>query len=739
MLFVMSEIRTRVRPRHPRLGRLIGRMATACLRGIGSLFGSYGPDSRYARERLASLRQRLAAGERVYLIGLTPGGHDTAAALVEASQAGGIRLLCNHEEGRFLGIKHCDEFPRAACRLMQEELAERGLSFSDVHAVVLGWDYFQWAGAALNAVACELPGSLPLLRSNASPVNFSRAIYRGISAPYRVKRNFDLRQAGPVVHLGHHENHAYFSFAASPFSSSDEPVMILVVDGSGDVGAISWYVARNRQIERLHQNDSLFDSLGLMYGILSSTQGGWPALSSEGRFMGAAAWGNMDRLTNPYYSRLRNVLHFGPDGQVLLNRALANWHRGGCVVPYTRELSDILGPPIPLEQMWNPDAVLRVEDIEHAPITRERVDKAAAVQLVFEDGLFHIVSHLIRTTGSHRLVLSGGTALNCVANMRVVEKFDEAWYARYAPGPARRLHVWAPPTPNDEGVAAGAAIHFACLAGAPLGRPGSQMTHAFYCGRPAEREEIELALQAEDIGWERLGDISEEPELQRIADLLAFMISRDGVVGLYQGAAETGPRALGHRSILANPTNPETRANLNSLVKFRELIRPLAPMATLEGAKEFFELSPGGSDADYNAYNYMILTAPARPRARDMIPAVVHHDGTGRVQIVRASADPFCHAYLKSMGRRVGVEVSVNTSLNVGTPIVQTPVQALEALRRSSGMHGLLLIAADGTAYCAWHNIQTAHKDAGATVQRWLAEHREQMSAAPEDAGSLVR
>jgi carbamoyltransferase len=657
---------------------------------------------------------------------------------VEASQEGGVRLLCNHEEGRFLGQKHCTEFPREACKLMQRELADRGLSFHDVHAVVLGWDYQKWAGASVASVVSELPWSLRLLRGDASPVHFGEAIYKGMSAAYRLKRNFRLPGPGPVIHLGHHENHAYFSFAASPFSSSDEPVIVLVVDGSGDVGAISSYVARNRRIETLHQNDNTFDSLGLMYGILSSSQGGWPALSSEGRFMGAAAWGNMDRLTNPFYSRLRNVLHFGPEGRIYLNRALADWHRGGCARPYTKELSDILGPPIPPEKMWNPDAVLRVEDIEHAPITRERVDKAAAVQLVFEDGLFHIVSDLIRQTGSNKLVLSGGTALNCVANMRIVERFDDAWYARYCPGPSRRLHVWAPPTPNDEGVAAGAAIHFASLAGAPLGKPGTQLNHAFYCGRPASSEEIERALEADDIGSEPLGNIEDESELLRIADLLAFLVSRDAVVGLYQGAAETGPRALGHRSILANPTNPETRTNLNSLVKFRELIRPLAPMATLEAALEYFELSPGASDADYNAYNYMILTAPAREGARDAIPAVIHHDGTGRVQIVRKEVDPFCYAYLKAMGRRVGVEVSVNTSLNVGTPIVQAPEQALEAIRRSSGMHGLVMIAGDGAAWLAWHNVRTDYKDEGETVRTWLAEHQAEYDAASEDVTSVA-
>src|SRR4029077_11261594 len=144
--------------------------------------------------------------------------------------------------------------------------------------------------------------------------------------------------------------------------------------------------------------------------------------------------------------------------------------------------------------------------------------------------------------------------------------------------------------------------------------------------------------------------------------LMAFVIARNGVIALYQGAAETGPRALGHRSILANACDPEARERLNERVKYREAIRPLAPMATLEAAREYFDLLPGASDANYNAYNYMVLTARSKPHARGKIPAVIHADGTGRIQIVNAEDDPLTRAYLKALCRHIGVEVSVNTS-----------------------------------------------------------------------------
>jgi carbamoyltransferase len=201
---------------------------------------------------------------------------------------------------------------------------------------------------------------------------------------------------------------------------------------------------------------------------------------------------------------------------------------------------------------------------------------------------------------------------------------------------------------------------------------------------------------------------------------MVHITEHNGVIGIYQGPAETGPRALGHRSILANPRNLQTRDILNSLVKYREAIRPLAPMATLDAAKRWFHLSPGASDDDYNAYNYMVLTARARPESHGVIPAVIHRDGTGRLQIVREETDPLIYTYLKALGRQIGVEIAVNTSLNVGGPIVQTPAQALRALKRSKGMDGILMMSDEGDVFLVWHNIIAPPKDAGKRLQKWV-------------------
>ena len=235
--------------------------------------------------------------------------------------------------------------------------------------------------------------------------------------------------------------------------------------------------------------------------------------------------------------------------------------------------------------------MLRVEDINHRPDTQDRLDKAAATQLVFEDAMIHVVDHLLRTTGANRLVLTGGVALNAIGNMRLLEHFDEAWFASAQQRKAR-LHLWVPPTPGDAGVTIGAAWLFAHLAGAPRGAP---MTHAFYCGMPPSRDDIAAALKADDIASQLIGDVSTPDGRDAIADLMAFMVAQSGVIALYQGAAETGPRALGHRSILANPCDPASRERLNERVKYREAIRPLAPMATLEAALEYFDLLEGAA------------------------------------------------------------------------------------------------------------------------------------------------
>ena len=682
--------------------------------------------SDFANERIARVHEKLESGATVYLAGIgPPGTHNSGVALVEVTQANGPRLIVNNEEERFSGNKHTSEYPQGSIDAVGATLGGMGRDVGDIAAWLTSWDYPALAGTLARSVLEELPQSLKLLRTTEAAGFDGRRLDQMTRTPKILGKQLGLSTRVPLICMPHHDNHAWFSFAASPFADNYEPIAIAVLDGTGDHGSISLYVAENGAMRRLYCNDSVFDSLGAFYSVISSTQGGWTWLSSEGRYMGAAAWGDMNRASNPYYARLKDVLHFGSDGQVRLNRALANWYCDPFDQPYKTALIEILGEPLKPDQLWNPDAVLRVEDIHHRPDTRDRLDKAAATQLVFEDAMIHVVDHLLRTTGANRLVLTGGVALNAVGNMRLLEHFDEAWFAK-AQQRKTRLHLWVPPTPGDPGVTIGAAWLFAHLAGAPRGAP---MSHAFYCGTSPSASDIATALTADDIASQRIGDISTPDGRDAVADLMAFIIARNGIVALYQGPAETGPRALGHRSIFANPCDPQTRERLNERVKYREAIRPLAPMATLEAALEYFDLLEGASDADYNAYNYMVLTARAKPDARHRIPAVIHADGTGRLQIVREHTDPLTYAYLKALGRRIGVEVAVNTSFNVAGPIAQTSAQAIETLRRSKGMDAVLMFAEEGGVFAAWHGTSAESRGEG-RFRKWLDEWRIETCAA---------
>jgi carbamoyltransferase len=710
----------RIGPSHPRLGAAASQFALPLLDHYYSHQQIYRPTSAFAVERLRAIRAQLERGGTVYIGGIAVGGsHNSGVALLEVSPERGPQIICNNEEERFSGKKHTTEYPFNAIDALAKIMDRIGIGSDQIETWVGTFDYAALGASVIRTFFEEFPWSaLNALSQTANPafeVNFG---FQAHGAANKLGRQLGVDHPVPIVGIPHHDNHAWFSFSTSPFARSETPVVIAVLDAMGDQGAISLYTARDGLIQKLRCNNSMYDSLGIYYMIISSTQGGWSWLSSEGRYMGAAAYGNLDRNANPFYGPLSEIFCLRPEGQVYLNRSLANWHRSLFRNPYTWKLIRILGDPITYKDMWNPDAILRVEDTQHSVSTQERYDKAAATQMVFEDAVFHIIDYLIRQTGSNKLILTGGTALNALANMHALEHFDEDYYRR-ALGRRERLHLWVPPIPGDSGAPIGAAYIFAHLAGAGTGLP---LHHAFYCGLAPTATEIRAALgNAPDVMWTELGDIAAPARLRAIADFMAFMTARDGVFAIMQGAAETGPRALGHRSIFANPCNPRTRAVLNERVKYREAIRPLAPMMTLEAAHRWFDLSEGASDADYSAYNYMVLTARAKPEARVRIPAVIHADGTGRLQIVREDTNPLAYAYLKALGRRIGVEVAVNTSFNVGGPIVQTAIQAVDTLRRSRAMDAVLMFAEGGPVFAAWQNA-TDGPEERRRFRKWLAE-----------------
>jgi len=725
----------RLAPRHPVLGRWGGALSEAVMGVVYRMAGLPTPSARTTRRWERAFQDRLATGEEVLLLGCGIAGHNTGVALVGVSAERGVTLYANHEEERYAAIKHYGGFPEQSLRAASRSIVEIGRSTADLFACICTWDYPAGIGLTVRSALEEAPTGLHLLRPSATPKANATHAWGALGGARRLRRALG-RPDIPVFGSPHHDNHAYFSWAVSPFGRDGGRTLVLVSDGYGDRGSISIYLAEDHVLRQVWCNDAVFDSLGLFYAVLSSTQGGWTTLSSEGRYMGAAAWGDASRETNPWYRRLRDVFALEADGRVRLNRTLANWPRMGEIRPYTDGLTALIGEPVPPEKMWNPDAILSVDDIQHSPVTQERVDKAAAVQLVFEDALFHVLEHWLTVTRCSRVVLTGGTALNCVANMRLFDHFDERFFERRFGESRRRLELWVPPTPGDAGVTMGAACAFALKHGA---RPGRPLEHAFLCGNAPKEAEILAALRARpDVGAIPIGDVRSGEGLDAVADLMAFLVSKDAIIAIFQGAAETGPRALGHRSILANPCNALARDQLNSKVKFRERIRPLAPMVTLHAAERLFQMEEGAGADNGNAYNWMVLTCRATDEARLLIPAVVHQDGTARIQIVRHETDPLMFAYLQALGRHIGVEASINTSLNVGAPIAQSPEHALDTMRRSLGMDALFLVASEGPVYVAWQRVVAPPKDDGARLQLWLSEWRAQRGGARSEVQGPV-
>ncbi|NEY35121.1 carbamoyltransferase [Streptomyces sp. PRKS01-65] len=288
---------------------------------------------------------------------------------------------------------------------------------------------------------------------------------------------------------------------------------------------------------------------------------------------------------------------------------------------------------------WAAFAPARAKDEDWTP---DHADLAASAQAVLEETLLDLVHWLHREAGGETLTMAGGVALNCVANSKIARQ-----------GPYRR--VWVQPAAGDAGTALGGALHLAAREGAPQPMPGADL------GRGWSEAELRAWLETAAVPYEEPGDI---------AETVAAELARDGIVAWFQGRSEYGPRALGHRSLLAHPGRAENLERLNH-VKGREEFRPVAPMVLADRAPEIFD-GPVPSP-------YMLFVHDVAPAWRDRIPAVVHVDGTARIQTVEERREPLVARMLTAFERRTGLPVVVNTSLNTaGRPMVDDPRDALE-------------------------------------------------------------
>lgn len=565
------------------------------------------------------------------IVGLSAYHADASAAAVVDG-----RFVAGVEEERFRRIKHWAGFPERAIRFCLEE-----------------------AGGEASAFAVARKPKAYLLQKAALALTHPRSLGRALGRARNLGQVASLEERiaaafggpAPRVHaVEHHLAHVSSAFFCSPF----EEAMCLTVDGFGDFVSTMMAVGRGSSIEVLDRVH-FPHSLGLFYTAITQYLG-FPGFGDEYKVMGLAAYGEPS-----FAAKLGQVVPAREDGTFRLDlryfRHLSEgvdmtWEDGepalGAV--YTRALPDLLGPA-------------RKPGDE---LTQRHKDLAASLQKVYEDRFFALVRALQRRTGLPRLALAGGCAMNSLANGRLFERTD-----------VREVYIQA--AAGDAGTSLGAALHVHhAVLGAP--RNGFVMEHAYWgpaYGEEAARAAIAAALP-ESGGRDGLwGEIRVETvhDEDRLATDTAGAIARGDVVGWYQGRSEWGPRALGNRSIVADPRRADMKDILNLKIKRRESFRPFAPSVLAERTGEWFTI-------DYPD-PFMIKVYPIRPEKRPEIPAVTHVDGTGRLQTVEKSANPRYWKLIAAFERETGVPMVLNTSFNENEPIVNTPAEALDCFLRT--------------------------------------------------------
>jgi len=573
----------------------------------------------------------------VIVLGLNAYHGDVSAALVQDG-----RLIAAVEEERFVRIKHVAGFPAEAVRACLR-MAGAAAADVDLFAVSRNPRAHLWRKAAF------LLGRRP--RGLVADRGRHLARVRGLPARLAGALDADERRiAGRLRFIEHHPAHLGSAFYVSPFDEA----AVCAIDGFGDFVSTSWATGAGGTLRRLER---VFfpHSLGLLYLALTQYLG-FPAYGDEFKVMGLAPYGEP-----AFVPQIRSLVTLQPDGRFALDLryfrhvsegVTMTWDAGAPVIGpvFTPRLEALLGPA------RRPDEPL---EPRHEAI-------AASLQVVFEEAVFHILRHVRRRTGLRRLCLAGGCAMNSVANGKIREQtgFDE---------------LFLQPAAADNGTALGAA--FVAWHGAG-GARGFVMEHGYW-GPEFSDQDVAHALAAEAGRLEATAcRVHREPNEETLCDTVAGALAGGRIVGWFQGRMEWGARALGNRSILADPRRADMREILNTKIKRREKFRPFAPSILEEALDEYFD----GAVPD----PFMMQVYPIRPARRALVPAVTHVDGSGRLQTVNQSSNPRYWRLIKAFERRTGVPVLLNTSFNENEPIVLRPEEALDCFLRT-GMDLLVL------------------------------------------------
>jgi carbamoyltransferase len=569
----------------------------------------------------------------VNILGLNAYHGDVSAALLRDGD-----LIAAVEEERFRRVKHWAGFPRDsiyACLEMAGTAPEQVDHFAvsrDPKANLLRKVLF----------AARRRPSVSLIWDRGR--NHRRV--RDLAAVTAEALRLDPARVAERMHfIEHHPAHLASAFYASPF----EEAAVCAIDGFGDFVSTSLAVGRGRRLD-LFERVFFPHSIGLLYLAITQYLGFWK-YGDEYKVMGLAPYGRPD-----YVDLLRRLTRLRPSGGFELDLGCfrhwsdgvsMTWDDGEPVIGpvYTPKLEQLLGPA------RRPDE----------PLAPRHEAIAASLQVVFEEAAFHVLNSLYERTRIPRLCLAGGCAMNSVANGKIRERtpFKE---------------VYIQPAAADNGTALGAALY---VQHHLLSQPRCFVMEHGYWGPEFGNGAIARALGARAEDLQRQG--CRPRTIDREADLCrwtAEQIARGRIVGWFQGRMEWGARALGNRSILADPRRPDMRHIINTKIKFREKFRPFAPSILEEALQDYFV----GAVPD----PFMIQVYPVRPEKRDVIPAVTHVDGSGRLQTVSRKTNPRYWQLIKAFEALTGVPVLLNTSFNENEPIVHRPEEALDCFLRTS-------------------------------------------------------
>ena len=570
------------------------------------------------------------------ILGISALYHDSAAALLINGE-----LVAAAQEERFTRIKHDADLPTHS---IQYCLDHAGLEASDLDAVAFYEKPFLKFERLLETYAAFAPRGLTSFRL-AIPVWMKEKLFQKDNLIGHLKSfDKDVDWAKKLVFSEHHLSHAASAFFPSPF----EKAAVLTMDGVGEWATTSLALGDGNSLA-IHKELHFPHSLGLLYSAFTYYTG-FKVNSGEYKVMGLAPYGR------PRYAQkiLDHLIDLKEDGTFRLDMSYFDFATG--LTMTNHRFDELFGGP-PRDPESN--------------IGQREMDLAASVQAVTEQAVLRLARGIKRDTGASNLCLAGGVALNCVANGKLL-----------AEGIFEKL--WVQPAAGDAGGAVGAAMvahHLHNEGPRKVVAHGDGMSGT-YLGPSFDQADIEDRLTKAGAVFERVDD-------QSLIDQTAAALAENQGVGWFQGRMEFGPRALGARSILGNPTDPETQRTLNLKVKFRESFRPFAPAVLREDVADWFDL-----DADSP---YMLIVAPVNndhclPLSRlDMerrgtdrvnalrstLPAITHVDYSARVQTVHQDTNPRFHALISKFKDITGIPVIVNTSFNVrGEPIVCTPEDA---------------------------------------------------------------